>query len=279
MRSKFKFTALAGLILISVVLASPIQSSADETITIDNALAIALNRNPFLSASRSEVDAARARITQAASSYLPQLNATGEYNHIWNHTDNPSNQTKGQNTEDDYNSYSSNLSVTQLVYDFGRTPAQIGKSRHSFDSSQNNLEAEKKILVRNVKEAYFEALKKQALLDVSNDSLQLRKRHLEQAKALYREGMRPRIDMTRSEVEVSQAELKLVIARYDLRKAMIALERLLGGPPVSGEYSLVKDDRLPKTPANLPPLVELALKERSELSSFDAQIKAPEAAM
>ncbi len=269
-----KFNVLAGLILIAVILASPAMSSASEVLSLDRAVAIALKKNPSLSASRSEVDAARARITQAASSYLPQINATGEYNHTWSDMD-----STAKDTKNDYNNYSANLSVTQLIYDFGRTSAQIGKSRHAFDSSRNNFETRRMDIIKNVKDAYFEALKKQSLLDVSNESLQLRKRHLEQAVAFYKEGMRPRIDTTRSKVEVSQAELKLVTARYDLQKAMIALERLLGGPPVSGEYSLMNEDQLQKPPAGLPPLIELALEKRSEISSLEFQIKASETAM
>jgi len=286
MRNGFKYSICTGLIFFIAILVNTVQSPASEPITLDNAVTIALGKNPFLSASRSQVDAARARNTQAAASYLPQVNATGEYNHIWSDADNSSDQAMGsltnnvsRNTEDDYNNYSANLTVTQLVYDFGRTPAQIGKSRHGFDSSRNNFEAEKKNLVRDVKDAYFEALKKQALLDVSKESFQLRKRHLEQAIALYKEGMRPRIDMTRSEVEVSQARLKLVTAKYDLQKAMITLERLLGGPPVSGEYSLVKEDQVSKTSGNLSMLVKLAMKKRSELSSLESQIKASETGM
>ncbi|OGP61487.1 MAG: hypothetical protein A2V65_06200 [Deltaproteobacteria bacterium RBG_13_49_15] len=247
------------------------QSGAEEVITIERALTLALDRNPVLSAAQSGVASAQARVTQAVSAYLPQWNATGEYTYYRDETD-PS-------SDDDNDTYATGFSISQLVYDFGRTSNQIHNSRYELNSSQSELESVRIALIRDVKTAYFEVLKSQRLLEVSEEALQVKQRHLQQALALYQQGMRPKIDVTRSEAEVSQAELLMVQARYALQKARIALETRLGGPPVSGKYALAEVDRMLEIPEKLESLLVLAFKARPDLSNYHAQIQGAEATL
>lgn len=272
MTSKANKICAAALMLSLSVLAVPFYLHAAEVVTLEQAIDIALKKNPLLVASRSEVDAARARVTQAAASYYPQVSASAGYDHTWNDTDSGS-----FDTNDSVDNYAAGLSVSQFIYDFGKTPAQVEKSSQSLESTQNNLKTVNKTLVKDVKQSYFEALKNQQLVNVGEEALDVRRKHLEQSRALYKVGMRPRIDVTRGEVEVSQAELRLVIARYGLRRSIIALEKLLGGPPKSGAYILAEENPSSQTPPELRVLIDLAREQRSELTALKAQIKAAEA--
>jgi outer membrane protein len=272
MMSKANRIRAAALMLFLALLTVPLHLHAAEVLTLEQAIEIAMQRNPFLVASRSEVDAARARVTQAAASYYPQVNASAGYDHTWYDTNSGSFYTN-----DSVDTYAAGLSVSQFLYDFGKTPAQVEKSSQSLESTHNNLQTVEKTLVKDVKQSYFEALKNQQLVNVGEEALNARKKHLEQSRALYKEGMRPKIDVTRGEVEVSQAELQLVIARYGLRRSFIALEKLLGGPPKSGAYVLAEENPLSPTPPELKTLIDLALEQRSELAGARAQIKSAEA--
>jgi outer membrane protein len=89
--------------------------------------------------------------------------------------------------------------------------------------------------------------------------------------------MRPKIDVTRAEVGVSQAQLDLIATEYGLQESIISFEKLLGGPPVTGSaYSL--SEEIPSAPPSpdLQSLIEMALEERSELASLKAQVKGAE---
>ena len=274
MMSKTNKICAAVLMVSLAVLTIPLHLRAADVVTLEQAIEIAMKRNPLLVASRSEVDAARAKVTQAAASYYPQVSASAGYDHTWNDTNSGS-----FNTNDIVDNYEAGLSVFQFIYDFGKTPAQVEKSSQGLESTQNNLKTVEKTLVKDVKQSYFEALQNQQLLNVGEEALDVRKKHLEQSRALYKEGMRPRIDVTRGEVEVSQAELQLVIARYRLRRSFIALEKLLGGPPKSGAYVLAEDNPSSQTPPELKPLIDLAIEQRSELAGVRAQIRSAEADM
>jgi outer membrane protein TolC len=72
---------LAGLVLL--LTASATRVYADQVITLEQVLAVALEKNQTLLAGRSEKEAADARVTQATASYYPQLTATAGYDHIW----------------------------------------------------------------------------------------------------------------------------------------------------------------------------------------------------
>lgn len=225
MTCKIKQISTSLIVSFLTVITASVNIYAADVVTLEKAIAIALKKNPSLVASQSDVDAAQARVTQAASSYYPQVNASAGYDH--SRTDVNSGLGKSSNLDN----YSAGFSISQYVYDFGKTPAQVKKSGQNLESTKNNLKTTEKTLVRDVKQSYFEALKNQQLVNVRQEALDVRKKHLEQSRALYREGMRPKIDTTRGEVEVSQAQLRLVVARYGLQRSMIALEKLLGGPP------------------------------------------------
>ena len=263
---------IAGLILSLSVSVLPSRLHAAEVLTLEQAINMALKKNPLLAASRSEVDAAHARVTQATASYYPQISASSGYDHIRNDTEN-----RSSNSEDGVDNYAAGLSVSQLLYDFGKTPAQVQKSSQGLESTRNDLQTVEQTLVRDVKQFYFEALKNQQLVHVREEALNVRKKHLAQSRALYKEGMRPKIDVTRGEVEVSQAKLQWVIARYGLRRSLIALEKLLGGPPNLGTYVLAQEIPTSQAPLALDTLIDLALDRRTELTAYKAQITAAEA--
>lgn len=278
-RNKICIT-LFGLLFFS--LHAPLHMQAAEMITLDRALKIALKKNPSLAASQSEVNIAQHRVTQAFADYYPQLSASSGYDRTRTYYETSQTNTgimSNTNTGNIENNISTGLSVSQYLYDFGKTPAQVEKSRKSKESIEKGLETVEKTLVRDVKQAFFEVLKNQQLVFVSRENLEFRKQQLEQARALYKTGMRPKIDITRGEVETSKARLSLVVSEYGLQESIIAFEKLLGGPPVSGEYILEEEDShvMPSPP--LKNLVEDALDSRPEMAALKAQVDSAEAGL
>jgi len=249
----------------------PAGLQAAESIDLNQALGIALARNPSLAASRSEVDAARAGVTQAKAVYYPQVRASAGYDRTGVDLESTDGGTVTTGN------YAAGVSVSQYLFDFGKSPAEVEKTRQALRVSEKDLTTVEKTLVRDMEQAYFEVLKNQQLVAVSQENLEVRQQLLDQARAHYDQGMRPRIDVTRAEAEVSQARLDLVTSRFGLQEATIALERLLGGPPVSGAYELTDPAQGTAPLADLNRLLQLALAERSEIAALEAQIAAAQA--
>jgi outer membrane protein len=263
-------------VLLLLVLNSPIIGWASEVIDLEQALAIARKQNPSLTASQSDVAAAQARLTQSRAAYYPQLDASAGMDRTWNEYGDNLSANRLDNITDNY---STGLSVTQYLFDFGKTPAQVEQSSRNLGSTEMDYETAHKTLVRDVKQAYFEVLKNQQLVIVGKENLEVRQQQLAQAQALYRQGLRPKIDVTRGEVEVSQDRLNLVILEYGLQEAIIAFEKLLGGPPVIGSYSLAEENPSSQTTPDLQVLIGTAMEKRSAIAGLEAQVKAAEAGL
>ncbi|ETR72445.1 MAG: type I secretion outer membrane protein [Candidatus Magnetoglobus multicellularis str. Araruama] len=264
---------ISGLI---IFILSSVQAS--EIITLKMALKIACEKNPLLSVSRSDLQSASARVIQAKAAYYPQLNASIKTNRNWREMNNNSSMNNNNEITDNY---AIELSVSQHLFDFGKTSAQVESSQQALRAFEKSYEIVEKTLVRDVKQAFFEVLKQKQLVIVAKESLEFRNQQLKQACALYQKGLRPKIDLTRGEVDVSQAKLNLVIVEYGQKDAIIAFEKLLGASPASERYSLLEasNSSAITTTLSLDDLIQTAIENNPEIDSLKAQSKAAEAAL
>ena len=233
---------------------------------------MALKQNPTLEASRQEVAQAEGRLTQSTSRWWPQLSGSAGYSR--NYTESTRRSTLMSSTSGHYSYYESDLSLTQKIYDFGQTGGKVEASRQELSASEHQLTTQREQVVLQVKTNYFEVLKNQHLVRVAQKTLDSQAKHVEQAKGYYGTGLRPKIDVTRAEVELANARLALISAQYRRREAQVALERVLGKRPWPGDYALADQKDGPPLPANLAPLVAEAFKHRPEVASLQAFIKA-----
>lgn len=276
-------------IAVSIIVVSPVSISAacDHTLTLEQALGIAIERNPLLIVARSAVDAASARVADAQSAYWPQFVATGRagrYDDGWEQSQNSAElihtKTKSvRTTEEDYSAYVLNVGVVQQIYDFGLSRNQLESTRNSLDSSKFELDDAIMALVRDVKYSYFEVLKNQRLVEINKEVLEVQQKHLERAHALFSQGMRPKIDVISGEAEVSRIRLNLIKARYALQIELAQMEILLGGPPMEENYTLINESIVPGVYDDLDSLIEQALKNRPDISSLTFQIKSAAAGL
>ena len=176
-----------------------------------------------------------------------------------------------------FNVYNTNFFVSQYIYDFGKTAGKIEQSRRNLSATQKDLEGTIADVARDVKQTYFEVLKKVRLVEVEEESLEIHDKHLDQARALHKAGLRPRIDVTKGLVDRAKTKLELVKARFAVRLAKVDLENVLGGPPVDADYTLAMVSSPSPPPAEVDSMIQEALQNRPEIASLNEQIKAAEA--
>ncbi|MCJ7595388.1 MAG: TolC family protein [Desulfobacterales bacterium] len=247
----------------------------EKEVTLDQALEVALKRNPDIESSGYEIEESGARVTQAESAYFPQVSMGAGYAYkgvvIREMAGVPA------RTSDRYNDYSSNLSASQYLYDFGKTTGAVDQRRFEHESTRKGLSATRSQVIRDVKRTYYEVLKRKGLVKVNDDSLRSQEKHLEQAKALHGVGLRPKIDVTKGEVEYAQSRLQFLDALYSYNSSRVDLENLLGGPPVEGAYALKEVTQPATEPEVLDSLLQEALKSRPEIERLELEINAAEA--
>lgn len=103
-------------------------------------------------------DISQQRIELAQKNFLPSLSGTASYNYL-----NPISQSTiptGPTTErvlqfQPNNNYNVNVTLNQVIWDFGRTNAQIEKAKADLQIATGNIEASKLQLASQVSNIYF----------------------------------------------------------------------------------------------------------------------------
>ncbi|HXX58755.1 MAG TPA: TolC family protein [Thermodesulfovibrionales bacterium] len=264
---------------------APVQGWADEMIqkgevlTIERCIEIALKRQPNIVASMNTVNVNESRIGEAKSNYYPQISGTAGYartlpiGQFVNTTSSSSQFTGFQGGAIDQ--YTASFTLSQNIYDFGRTSSQVKISKLNFDSSRSDLENVTEQTVFAVKQNYYGVVQAKHNRTVLEDTVKQTEQHLEQARGFYEVGTKPKFDVIKAEVDVSTAKLNLIKAENDLRIAVVNLNNAMGVPEAP-EYTLSENISFEKYGMTLEEALSRAYENRPDLQSIVAKRRAAE---
>ncbi|HYD48848.1 MAG TPA: TolC family protein, partial [Terriglobales bacterium] len=240
-------------------------------------LAIALANKPSLRAAGAAVDAARYRVRQAASQYLPQIGATHDVQRrktslgVSTGTDLGMGGGSGFDPGPrEFTFYSTGVSLSQTLFDFGRNLAEIRAAQARRRSAEADRDTELEVVVFEVKQSYFNLLAAQRLAGVAEQTVRQNRTLLEEADARYEVGMAARFDQTRARVQLATTELDQLTSRNNVALARETLRNALG---LDGPLDFEISDTLEVTEVEVDEAQALAVAyaQRPELRSFDEQ--------
>ncbi len=245
---------------------------AGEQLTLDRCIQIALLNQPSIVAAYYTVEANRSRVGEAQANYYPQLGASSAISRY----SSPGVLTQVNNTffgTGNFNQITSGFTLSQNIYDFGKTSSQVKIQKINLDSAGADLETSKDQIVLNVKQAYYAVIQAARNRAVADESVGQYRQHLDQAKGFFDVGTKPRYDVITAEVNLSNAKLNLITADNALKIARVNLNNAMGVPdaPVYTvedslafiKYKITLDDALSKAMANRPDIKSLALRRRA----------------
>lgn len=269
--------AIAVCLSPSIVLADeiPVPIKPGDKLNVDRVVSIAIERQPQLAAAQSTVRASESKIGQAVAAYLPQVNASGTYTKIKNppgslSTSGSSGTISGVRT---YEQYSGNISASQLLYDFGKTPNQIWIQKYGAEAARGDLGGVRSNVILAARQAYYGLLAAQRSRDVAKEVTGQFEQHLQQAKAFFEVGTKPKFDVIKAESDLSTAKLSLIKAENALKIAKVTLNNAMGVPDAP-DYTIEDSLDVVKKEMTLPAAVETAYKNRPELLASQARVKA-----
>lgn len=248
--------------------------TAGDALTLERCLDLALKRHPSLLAAINTIRVNESRIGQAQSTYLPQVNFQSTYTRNSPYTTNPRLSSSGS-----YNQYGNNVGLSQTIYDFERTSNSVKIARLNTDSTRQDLENVTTQVIFSVKQSYYGLIQAEKNRQVAEETVKQFEHHLQQARAFYEIGTKPKFDVTKAEVDLGNAKLNLIKADNAVRIARINLNNAMGIPNAPS-YSLAGDlvfqkkdvifeDVLKKAYNTRPDLRSLLLKEESAGKSVD----------
>jgi len=228
----------AGLLLVGLCFCgSPLGAAADDlvgkTLTLTECIAIGLSTNPAIEVSEQNLKAAREKIEEAKGGYYPTFKVSSSYAYTT-----PADEKMGGSPDN----FDTRLAIRQPLYDGGATPSLLAGVRRSVMVQGYEVERTRLEIVLSVKSAFYEVMKRRDLLAVAKSSKTQAEKHLEQARALYAEGVSPRADVIKMEVQVSSAGLEVIRAENAVLQAganLAAAIGLLRGPERGGSVAFV----------------------------------------
>lgn len=183
-------------------------------LNIKDCITIALQNSPKIKKARYNYGLARGNLGIAKSEYFPTLGVGTGYNI----TDNRNNRRSTNS-----NIYSAEASINQLLFNFGKTNANI--KMYNFDRVAALYEFEDMVLetIFGVKTNYYGVLAAKATLDVNRANVQINERNYQRTKAYFEEGIKSKIDLVNAEVYLSDSKVTLVESEKAYKNALVQL--------------------------------------------------------
>jgi outer membrane protein TolC len=256
---------------------------AGSTLSIEKGVAIALKHHPSVAVGRARVEAADAKLEQVLAGYLPKISVSADYR--WERaggagTIKPTGDTIGHTNI--LQTTGGSVTLTQLIYDFGKTDAFRRQAFSNFVAAQADLASAENDAVFTFKQAFWDLLKQQELVRVGEETVRQFEKRLEQAKGLVDAGSRQKYDLTKAQVDLGTAQLTLVKARTALVVAKAVLNTSLGlasdpayaidKPGAAGTWSMAFDDAVEAARLYHPRLQGFLLRENAARAAIDAAI-------
>jgi outer membrane protein TolC len=261
-------------IITLLMLIVPFKAGADEIIkkgevlNLERCIEIALKKQPNIIAAMNTVSIKQSRVGQAKANYYPKIDWSSGYNK----------SSPVSSPSSSFDEYSSSVSLSQNIYDFGKTSISVGIQRLNLDSSRVDIESISSQIVFNVKQAYYGVLQAKRNRDIAEEAVRQFKKHLEQAKGFYEVGTKPKFDVTKAEVDLSNAKLNLIKAENAIKVSKVILNNTMGMPDAP-EYSLVDNLTFVRYDITLEDMLKMAYNKRADLTSTLIKKKAAEASI
>ena len=274
---------LVAMMVLAVVTAARAEDliQKGETLSLDRSIEIALKKHPNIFASAGAVDVNQARKRQAESQYYPQIDASAGYTRFQPSTISTGQTVVGVRRLEESNSfeqYNTNLTARQTIFDFGRRSSNVNIQKLNIEASRADLANTEEQVILNVKQAYYNLLRAKRTRAVAEDTVKQFEQHLNQAKAFYEVGTKPKFDVTKAEVDLSNARLGMITAENGVRLAIVSLNNAMGVPDAP-DYEIEDNLSFQKYEITADAAMELAYANRPELKSILAKKKAADEAV
>ena len=273
LKQKTLYIFLFGLISSSLFA----QSTDIRIITIDDAIAIALENNYALKQAKNELDLADDLIFSEKADFLPSVSASMNGSRITGQQFIFDRFSEGLDPFVDISSQSISGGMNASINLFtGFTNILTLKSSQSNkESREQQYERAKELVIFNTATRYLQVLLDKELLAIAKQNLETSITQLEQVQAQVELGARPMVDLFNQEAQVANDELVVTQRENTQSLNSLLLIRQLEIDPL-GTYDFIVPDLtlndLPWVDLNLKTLVDEALSIRSDILSAEASI-------
>ena len=237
-------------------------------VNLDDCLRLALGNNPRIQSAMQDVFSADARIKQVWSNYFPQFSWQTGYSRI--------RQLQLSDVFRENLIYNfwvlGQISGSQLLYDFGVTRNQANIRTLDKEGYKIILTNVINDVVYQVKDAYFNLQYAIEVQRIEEANVKEYERFYSQAKSFYASGVKPKVDVTIAELNLSNSKLMLIQANHSVNAAKARLNNVIGIPYFT---NYILSEKLQYSPCDISieKAVEICEKSRTEFELADIKVK------
>ena len=244
--------------LANVVVAwNPPAASAAEEVSVEQAVAIAIENNPDLAVTANELTIARAELQRAnyISQFNPSVESAGDYR-----------LRSGRSNSTDWR-----FGLSQEIEIFGQRRLRRGAAALGYEQTQAEVRNQVRLLTGAVTMTFYEALRARYRTNLFTELTNLNQRLADAARARFEAGEIGQIDFNLARIRYGESRRALIENKEEYRLQCSSLGRLLGRaagpePEPAGELRI---EPLRKDVENL---LNLARANRPDLKAGLAQI-------
>jgi outer membrane protein len=250
-----------------------------KNVSLSEAINLGLQNNKQLKVSQARIDEATASLKEAVQKRLPDASVSGSYLRL--STANIKMATKSSNTgataapfpKIDQVMYGI-VNASLPVYSGGRIRYGIEASRYLAEAAKLDADNEKDDVIMNTVEAYVNLYKAKQAVDLVKENLTGAQERVKQFSDLEKNGLLPRNELLKAELQSSNIELSLLDAENNWQLANVSMDLLLG----LSEKAEINTDSLSISQhfqvKSLDEYVNDAYKQRKDFASLDLRKKA-----
>jgi len=256
---------LWALSAVTWVSAAPAPIPPPTPLTVEQAVALALQQNPTVTLARQNVQYALTQVNVARANGRPNvaLNAQGSYV--------PSPTTTNFNgsniTLTPMYSAAGTLTVSQPVWPRTEWQAPINSANANVGINEETLQRTRQQIVFQTRQAYYQVLGNYELQAAAQDAVTVAQTQLKLAESTVNAGLAAPLDIYQARAVLANAQVSAVQAKNAVDVALANLAADIG-LPASTPLTIEMSTRLPALPPDLARLTQQAIRQRPELAQL-----------
>jgi outer membrane protein len=255
----------AALLAASLFVVPQIAHAA--TISLAEALGVAYETNPQLSAAQANLRAIDEEVAKANAGWRPSINAQGSWGpqqaNISGYGTISAHPLQGQ------------VTITQPLFRGGRTYAEIGRAKALVRAGRAQLTATEQSVLLDAVTAYMNVVRDEATVNLRQNNVDVLKKQRAETQERFNVGELTRTDVSQSQARLAGAQSELIVAQGQLAADRAVFAQVIGRP----SEELEDFPALPQLPAAPEEALNVALQANPALVQSRENAKAADYAV
>ncbi|QXD17179.1 TolC family protein [Rhodocaloribacter litoris] len=262
------------LVLLTILGHGTTHAQQARTITFEEAVQIALERNAAIRRSRNNVGLQATVVSSERADFFPNLNLSSSTSRTYGLT---FDQTTGQLVSESTDAFNASASSSINLFNGFGDVASYNQARHALEAEEYTLNRTQQTVLFDLITSYLQVILDREQIQIRQEDLEAQRQQLARIEEFVRVGSRPVSDLYQQQATVASSELALLEAERAAQLSESRLIQVLQLDPFQ-EYEFVAPsaEEIPLLPReyDAESLLRTAFANRPDLQAQEASIEA-----